>query len=364
VPARPRAGSAPRSAGLGRLSRQRYTRPVHARGPALALVLALAPCLASAPAHAQRAGVDSKAAAEALFDHGRQLHAAGRYAEACPKFAESQKLDAGVGTLLYLADCYEKIGQTASAWAGFREAAAAAKNAGQEEREKIARDRAAALEPHLSRLTITVDAGGEAVEVRRNGVPVGKPLWGTAIPVDPGRHTLSASAPGKKTWTGRVDVAHNGAAASIRVPRLVDAPASPPPGDAAGGGDGSRGAGQRAAGLVLGGVGIGGLVLGAVFGAQAIAKDGDADNNCRPDDPTLCTQRGLDLADDASTAATVSTIAFAAGGVALLAGGLLFFTAPRGAPATRGARHAPAASLRLAPAIGPGAGGVRASGAF
>src|SRR5687768_18046990 len=122
--------------------------------------LAAAIALPAPRAYAQRS-VDNKAAAEALFDHAKRLHAAGRYAEACPKFAESQKLDAGVGTLLYLADCYEKIGQTASAWAGFREAAAAAKNAGQEEREKIARDRAAGLEPQLSRLTITVEGGGE-----------------------------------------------------------------------------------------------------------------------------------------------------------------------------------------------------------
>jgi hypothetical protein len=199
--------------------------------------------------------------------------------------------------------------------------------------------------------------------VTRNGVPVGKPLWGTAIPVDPGPHSISASAPGKKTWVGRIDVARNGASASVRIPRLGDAPAGPSRGDADLG-EGSRGTGQRAAALVLGGLGIGGLALGAVFGAQAIAKDGEADENCRPDDATLCTQRGLDLADDAGTAATVSSIAFLAGGAALAGGAVLYFTAPRGTPSTVGTRRTPAAWLRVAPAVGPGAGGVRASGAF
>ena len=189
------------------------------------LCVALAVTSVGAPAAAQRS-VDEKAAAEALFDHAKRLMAQGRYAEACPKFAESQKLDEGIGTLLYMADCYEKNGQSARAWAAFREAAAKAKAAGQVEREKIARDRAGALEPSLSKLTITVEPANvlDGITVVRDGIPVGKALWGTAIPVDPGRHQIEAAAPGKKRLSLFVDVAAGGASAQLNVPRLGDAP--------------------------------------------------------------------------------------------------------------------------------------------
>src|SRR5215218_5450162 len=99
----------------------------------LAALLLVALVLCPASAHADPAV--EKAAAEALFQQGKALVAERRFAEACPKFAESLRLDPGVGTLLYLADCQEKAGKTASAWARFLEAAAAAKAAGQADRE-------------------------------------------------------------------------------------------------------------------------------------------------------------------------------------------------------------------------------------
>jgi len=91
--------------------------------PAILLLLlaALFPVRASAsdpPRLLVPGDVDQRAAvAEELFDQGRRLSGIGRYAEACAHFANSERLDHGVGTLLNLADCYEKNGQTASAYA-------------------------------------------------------------------------------------------------------------------------------------------------------------------------------------------------------------------------------------------------------
>src|SRR6478672_5858918 len=111
-----------------------------------AALATLAAIAASPAAHAQ---TRDPAAAEAFFAEGRTLLKQGRYAEACSKFEASQKLDPGNGTLMNLADCYEKSGRVASAWLSFREAAAAAASASQVARASHARARAASLEPRL-----------------------------------------------------------------------------------------------------------------------------------------------------------------------------------------------------------------------
>src|SRR5262245_52199416 len=70
---------------------------------------------------------DERAAAQVLFDEGRKLLKDEKIELACAKFAESMRLDHAVGTQLNLADCYEKLGRTASAWINWVEAAARSK---------------------------------------------------------------------------------------------------------------------------------------------------------------------------------------------------------------------------------------------
>jgi len=76
--------------------------------------------------------------AQALFDEGRALMAQKRWAEACPKLAESQRLDPGGGTLLNLALCHSGEGKTATALVGLDDALAAAVRDGRADREKLA----------------------------------------------------------------------------------------------------------------------------------------------------------------------------------------------------------------------------------
>ena len=70
----------------------------------------------------RKATATSRALAVQLFDQAEALVGKGRFAEACPKYAESFRLDPQLGALIYLAECYEKNGQLASAWGSYREA--------------------------------------------------------------------------------------------------------------------------------------------------------------------------------------------------------------------------------------------------
>jgi serine/threonine-protein kinase len=144
--------------------------------------------------------------AQRLFSEARHLLDEGKYQEACQRLADSQQLDPGIGTLLNLAQCYVRIGKTATAWEAYHEAADAARAAGQTERESKAAHAAAALEPELAKCTITVPdaAVSKGVEVKRNGVQVPKSLWGVSEPVDPGEYLIEGRTRDGKTWSTRV----------------------------------------------------------------------------------------------------------------------------------------------------------------
>ncbi|HEY3235398.1 MAG TPA: hypothetical protein VGJ84_11845, partial [Polyangiaceae bacterium] len=278
-----------------------------------------------------------KAAAEALFEQGRTLLQEGKPEQACAKLEASQQLDAGVGTLLYLADCYQRVGRSASAWATFLEAASMAKAQGQVDRQKLARERAAALEPKLSRLSVAVpDASRVAgLEVHDNGRVIAQASWGVALPVDPGPHRVEVMAPNRETWSKSIEIPPDGSTQQLEVPALRPAPvaagaktdvSSPTKTPASPARDVGQGSGQRTLGLALGAGGVVGVGVGSVFGLIAINKNKKSLDHCTTD--TLCSQQGVDLRNQAKSAATVSTIAFAAGGAMLGAGLILYLTAP------------------------------------
>jgi hypothetical protein len=297
--------------------------------------------LVAASAHAQSS---SSAAAQGLFDQGKALMAAGKAAQACPKFEESQRLDPGSGTLINLALCYEQTKRIASAWSTYRDAAAAARASGNAERERGARDRAAALAPKVSKLVLDVpdDARVPGLHIRRDGADVGDAQWGVPIPADDGSHSVSATAPGFRDWQTTVEVSAGGTTATVAIPKLEAAPgaeAEPTLGSAPhaapdvsappqGGEQGSSGlGGQRIGALALGGVGVAGVVVGSIFGVQAMSKHEDAKKTCAG---TSCTTlEGVKAGNDAHSAANVSTIALIAGGVALAGGLALWLTAPK-----------------------------------
>jgi hypothetical protein len=284
----------------------------------------LPPLLAASPSRAQSA--EDRAAADALYAEAGELIQAQRFAEACPKLETSQRLDPGIGTMIRLGFCFENIGRTASAWNAYNEAEALARRKA-DKRADDAVARAKALEPRLSRLTITPKSPAQGQEVRRDGKALDAGLWNFPVPVDPGEHLIEASAPGRRTWTTKVTIMGPGTT-TVEVLPLADGPLDPRSKATA---PAPYWNGQRAGGLVLGGVGLAGIVVGSVFGAQTFSKNSASMAYC-PTVPTMCYAQGVMLRGDAYSASTISTISFVAGGAMLVGGAITFFTATKAAP--------------------------------
>ena len=184
------------------------------------------------------ASASDVALAETLFQEGQKLLKEQRYAEACPKFEESQRLDPGGGTLFQLATCHEFIGRTASAWAEFSEVALLAKQRNRPDIERAARERIRSLEPRLSWLVVVVpkDARVDGLSVKRDGTVIGPATFGTAMPADPGKHTIIAEAQGHRAWSTTVEIGEASDRKTVTVPELETLPSSPAPAPSSEGG--------------------------------------------------------------------------------------------------------------------------------
>jgi hypothetical protein len=321
----------------------------------LASSLAVAVLLGAPAARAQSTDL---AAAQGLFDEAKQLVAEGKMAEACPKFLASFKFDAKPGTAVNLADCYEKTGKIASAWARYLEAEALAQRAGQPEREVYAREHAAALEPKISRLGITAPTAPPGLEVRRDGVVLDAAILGTAVPVDPGTHLVEARAPGKKPWSRTVEIALVAGRVAVEIPPLEDSapvtmegarppavgpvvPGAPPPPAAP-----ARAFPRKALGLAAIGVGGAGVLVGAITGGLAVAKHGSLAATCTGG---VCVNQGSAL-DSYHALGTASDVGLFAGGALAVTGIVLVATAPRASAAPQ---------AWVAPVVGPGFAGAQ-----
>lgn len=253
-----------------------------------------------------------------------------------------------------LAECYAQLGRSASAWAQYREAAAAAHDTTATELETLARSRAKALEAELSYVTVNTWKGQEVV-VTQDGSPIDDTVLGTAIPLDPGSHVIAASAPGKRGWSRRIELGSHGDHVQVAVPVLPDdvsfsadlrtaPPALPEPasgvvGDSV----------QRTLGLIAGALGIAGVATGTLFGVKAAADWSDTKEQCKAF--PYCGEEGARLAQQAKTSALISTIGFATGVAGLSGGALLWFTAPR-------------TQERTATTVGVGVGNVTVRGSL
>ena len=308
------------------------------------------------------------ATAQMLFEQARKLMGQDRYAEACPKLEESQRLDPAGGTLLHLAVCREREGRIATAWALYSDALSQAKRDKRTDRAKYAQERVDHLGPKLPKMRVRVAPANRALpgfKLTRDDLAVGEAQWGESVPVDPGARVMKAKADGRKAWTFKIDVPNQPNEVTVDVPELeIDPQASSMSGPKPDkteekkrtvdyGTDTTAGDTQRTLGIVAGGVGIAGIGVGAVFGLLSISKKNEADGQCRGPELELCTQQGVDDAKTGRTFGNVSTIAFVAGAALAAGGAVLYFTAPNAST-----------PVAIAPTFGPNAAALSLTAKF
>ncbi|WP_437738028.1 hypothetical protein [Sorangium sp. So ce1335] len=209
-----------------------------------------------------------------------------------------------------------------------------------------------ALAPRIPQVLLTV-RGPDAVDVTIDGEPVPRAALGVRRPVDPGEHTVRATAAGFAAAEVKLTLAE-GARETVT---LELAPLAPPPGAspppitrAPDAGPVASGGGARTAlGIAALGLGGVGLAAGAVGGVLAIGKHGDLSERCPGNrcDPSLQGE-----IDSYHAMGTLSTIGFVVGAVGVGAGAVLLLTAPRSQRRT---------GIWITPVIGLGSAGAKGS---
>ena len=205
--------------------------------PVIWSVIACLLVVAVTPARAQSAG----AQAEALFRDGRSLMKAGKLAEACAAFEQSQKLEPAAATLINLAGCREELGQLATAWRLLLEVEQQTRLAADQKAQQfhqLALERAARLEPRVSKLTFRVpdERQIDGLEIRRDQERIPAAMWNRPLPVDGGTYAITARAPGTREWSTRITLASEADARTVDIPDLRKFGREPdrPPGAVAG----------------------------------------------------------------------------------------------------------------------------------
>jgi hypothetical protein len=265
-----------------------------------------------------------------LFDEGLKDMLANQFGVGCPKIARSYELDPLPGALFTLAACYARWGKNYSAVLRYQEFLAVvaalppAERTEQQQRVITASEKLIALEPLVSKLTLTLAATAPAdAQVEMDGVPVAPGMLGTVQPIDPGDHRfLVRTSDGRMAET--VERLEPGVARQITLegpaaasPEFVVEPDEPSDGDVL--------FPLKTWAFIAGGVGVAGIVVGSITGGMVFAKKGEVEDNCLD---LVCNQDGKDAADAAQTLGLVSSITFGVGIAGLAAGTLLWFLAP------------------------------------
>jgi hypothetical protein len=281
-----------------------------ARFRALSMIAGSAALLQSLPAIATEPPL-----AEQSFEQGRQAMASGDYARARALFEASYRAEPAIGALLNLAVCEEKLGHLNAA-ATDLERSLREVQADDARRPSITArlDAVRARVPHLVlRAKKPLDP---SITVALDGQPIERASLGTALPIDPGHHTIRCTSPRgtacfhelvveeqqEVEWSIVTDVPPPPAPPPRTAPRPAPPAARPKP-------PSPTPKSRTPLILATGAVGIVGLGVGLLGGAEVIHFKNTMDRHCSD----TCDPEGLQAAAHGRTWEWVANIGFGVG---------------------------------------------------
>ncbi len=293
-----------------------------------------------------------RATARTLAQEGQQALDAKKFSTAADKFTRADSLVHAPTLLIGLARAQLGMSKLVEAQESFnriiREGVAPNSPRSWTKALEDATKEVDAITARLPWVTITV-LGPTSPEVVIDSTPVPSASLGVKRPVNPGSHTVKASAEGFLPAEKTVIFAE-GQSIAVSL-ELEQAPADAAPVAVAPVRDApvSSGNGKKTAAFVALGVGGAGLAVGGIFGVLAMGKHAKLVEAC-PDKVCDPETQGSTLSSY-HTLGNVSTVGFIVGGVGVATGAILLLTGSKESP--------PPTAATWSPFLGIGSAGVR-----
>jgi hypothetical protein len=244
----------------------------------IALVVAVSAGSLPRPARADGPTVAELQDARAKFQRGIELEQAGNWSEAIQQFRAVGVVRMTPQVRFHIAYCEEGLGRLVTALGGYELALAEAAQVGPDFKHE-AEGAVLRLRARIPKLVIERGTNAEAALVQIDGVELGASSIGGEIPLDPGPHTITASAPGYQQFTTGAELKEQ-AVTRVTVdlvpapkdagPRtierrvMVESPSGP----------------NRTVPYIVGGVGVGVLAVSGVLLALRLATQSELEKDC------------------------------------------------------------------------------------
>jgi hypothetical protein len=291
---------------------QNTLRPYRRSGHTFLRAGLAALCLAFAvPASAQDPADLRKARAQ--FQRGIELEQAGNWSEAIQQFREVGQVRMTPQVRFHIAFCEEGLGRLVTALGGYELALAEADAVGADFRAEVETS-IGKLRERIPKLFIERGTNAEAALVQIDGIDLGASSVGVEVPLDPGPHTVTASAPGYKPFSQTADLREREVTNVTLVlepepvpvrplgPAGPDQPPPPPPPN-------------RTIPYIVGGIGAGSLIAGGVFFALRQTTLETLEENCP--DRLRCDSSNKDAYERLKVYSVVAPVAAGVGIAAL-----------------------------------------------